>query len=371
MKPLRSDLSFLTACLDGSPEKLARISDGPERDWEGLIRAAASEFILPGLHHRLGEIGLRTPPEIGEFLAAVEDLNGERNVRILEETRAVGLLLNAAGIEPVALKGAAFLLAEVYPRPGCRYLCDLDLLVPCSQLTAAAEALERDGYKQDERDAMARFRHHYPQLQRPRTANDSGSSPVELHHSLGHGPARKLLSGEDVLRGSQPMEWNGVRIRIPSPEHLVTHLILHSQLHHCYSERIWPPLRAMYDLVALDRHFGQRLDWEWVRRRFQSCGQEFTLLLHLLQVREALGMPLPFAFDPGLAGRVRWARRRALNKWPRLRVTDPVYLACATLTRRTQFLTSIISAPGGWKCVARTLFQPGFYRRLLAEIVLR
>jgi hypothetical protein len=99
--------------------------------------------------------------------------------------------------------------------------------------------------------------------------------------------------------------------------------------------------------------------------------QEFTLLLHLLQVREALGMPLPFAFDPGLAGRVRWARRRALIKWPRLRVIDPVYLACATLTRRTQFLTSIISTPGGWKCAARTLFQPGFYRRLLAEIVLR
>ena len=100
---------------------------------------------------------------------------------------------------------------------------------------------------------MARFRHHYPQLQRPRGADSSRSAPVELHHSLGHGLSRKLLSGEDLLRGSSLKEWIGVRIRVPSPEHLVTHLILHAQLHHCYSERIWPPLRAMNDLAMVAR----------------------------------------------------------------------------------------------------------------------
>jgi hypothetical protein len=370
MKTLRSDQASLAACLDGSFESLARIPHGPEGDWEGLVRAASREFVLPTLSHCLGEIGVQSPPDVAEYLATVEDRNGARNIRILEEMRAIASILNGVGIEPLALKGAAFLLAGVYPKPGCRYLCDLDLLVPHADLRAAAEALERDGYRQDARDAMARFRHHYPQLQRP-CAGGSGSAPVELHHSLGHGVSRRILSGEEILLDSQLVEWNGVRIRVPSAEHLATHLILHSQVHHSYSERIWPPIRAMYDLVVLDRHFGPRLNWARIQQRFQSCGQQSVLLLHLLQVQKTLGMPLPFAFRLGWIGRVGWMRRKALHRWPALRMADPVYLASATLSRRIQFLTSIVSAPGGWKSAAQTLVRPGFYRRLLAEIVLR
>jgi hypothetical protein len=370
MKALHSDLASLAACLDGSFESRARIPHGPEGDWEGLIRAASRELVLPALSRCFRRIGVEPPPEVAEFLATVEDLNSSRNIRILEEMWTIASILNGLGIEPVALKGAAFLLAGVYPEPGCRYLCDLDLLVSQSDLRAAAEALERDGYRQDGRDAMARFRHHYPQLQRP-SAEGAGSAPVELHHSLGHGVSRRILSGGEMMRGSQLVEWKGVRIRVPSPEHLATHLILHSQVHHCYSERIWPPIRAMYDLAVLDRHFGPRLDWADVERRFQSCGQRSTLLLHLLQVRKTLGMPLPFAFDLGWIGRAQWMRRQALNRWPALRMADPVYLASATLSRRIQFLTSIVSAPGGWKSAAQTLVRPGFYRRLLSEIVLR
>jgi hypothetical protein len=46
-------------------------------------------------------------------------------------------------------------------------------------------------------------------------------------------------------------------------------------------------------------------------------------------------------------------------------------MASATLSRRIQFLASILSVPGGWKFAARTLYRSDFYRRLLAEIVLR
>lgn len=370
MQASRSDLASVAACLNGSFESLARIPHGAAGGWEGLISAASRELVLPALSGRLQEVGVQAPVEVAEFLATVEDLNYSRNVQILEEMRTIASILNGVGIEPVALKGAAFLLAGVYPKPGSRYLCDLDLLVPHSDLRVAAEALERDGYRQDGRDAMARFRHHYPQLQRPCDGGVCGV-PVELHHSLGHGISRRILSGEEMLRGSRPVEWNGVRIRVPSPEHLTTHLILHSQLHHSYSERIWPPIRAMYDLAVLDRHFGARLGWADIYRRFQSCGHRATLLLHLLQVRTTLGMPLPFAFKLGWIERARWMRRQALNRWPALRMADPVYLASATLSRRMQFLTSIVSAPGGWKSAAQTLVRPDFYRRLLAEIVLR
>jgi hypothetical protein len=338
------------------------LADG---DWDTLIRDAAAARMLPGVYRRLKETGVEIPPDTAEFLAAVEEMNRERNERIVDEAVAIARLLNGIGIEPVLLKGAVYLFEEVYPGSGCRYLCDLDLLIPASRSQAAMEALEREGYEADTSDRMARFRHHYPQLQRP------GGAPIELHHSLGHGVSRRLLSGAEVLRDSRLLEWRGVLVRIPSPEHLVTHLILHSQIHHAYSERIWPPLRAMHDLSMLDRHFASRLDWRAVRERFRVQSEEHTLLLHLLQVNQTLGMPLPFPIRPGWILRARWIRRKGLNRFPRLRFIDPVYLMFSTLSRRIRFLKSVALAPGVLKHAVRTLLQRGFYHRLIAEISLR
>jgi hypothetical protein len=369
----RQDMALLTACLNSNSEAMCRAMalGAAQFPWEALISAASAELVLPALHQRMAEISVNPPAEVSEFLAHVEDLNHARNAQIIEEAWAVAELLNRIGIEPVVLKGTALLLTGVYPTPGCRYLRDLDILVPRAQLGAAAAVLERDGYEPDTRDAMARFRHHYPQLQRPPAPDGSSSAPLELHYSLGPGVSGKLLTGEDLLRDSFVKEWNGVRIRVPSPEHLVTHLILHSQLRHCYSERIFPPLRAMFDLVMLNRHYGSSLDWEEVRRRFRTHRREPTLLLHLLQAREKLGLPLPFAFELGGIGQLRWVRRRALNRWPMLRFADPVYVVSSSLSRRMRFLKSVVAAPGGWKHAARMLFRSGFYRRLLADIALR
>ena len=355
----------VAAIFDDRPERGSRSLRLADSDWDALIPAAASELMLPGLSRRLKEIGVETPPGTGDFLTAVEEMNCERNERILDEAVAIARMLNCIGIEPVLLKGAAYLVEEVYPDPGCRYLCDLDLLIPASRSKEALAAFEREGYRADTSDRMARFRHHYPQLQRP------GGAPVELHHSLGHGLSRRLLSGEQILRNSRLLEWRGVLVRIPVPEHLVTHLILHSQIHHTYSERIWPPLRAMQDLSMLNRHFASRLDWAAVRERFRMQGEEHTLLLHLLQVSQTLGMPLPFAIEPQWILRARWMRRQVLHRFPKLRFIDPVYLGFSTLSRRIRFLKSVALVPGGWKHAVRTLLQRGFYGRLLAEISLR
>lgn len=366
-----SERALAAAFFDSRADGCLLAALQSEDDWEDLIRAAAAEFLLPELRRRLREIPLEIPSEMDDFLAAVEDVNRQRNEQILDEATAIARVLNGVGIEPVFLKGAAYLIEDVYSGRGCRYLCDLDLLIPACRSAEAADAMEHEGYLPDTRDGMACFRHHHPQLQRARASDGSGSAPVELHHSLGHGVSCRLLNGEDVFQASRLLEWRGVRIRVPSPEHLVTHLILHSQIHHTYSERMWPPLRAMRDLVMLSRHFGPRLDWAAVHERFRVHGEESTLLLHLLQVKAALGMPLPFAIELGWIGRIRWIRRQALNYWPALRLVDLVYLFSSTLSRRLRFLQSVLVIPGGWRQATRTLLRRGFYRRLLAEISLR
>lgn len=359
-RPLMRKL--LASLLSGRPAEPL-----PARDWESVIKAASAERLLPQLAGRLQE----APPEICGFVAAVRDLNRERNERILAEAWAIAHLLNGIDIEPVALKGCAYLLEGIYPHSGSRYLYDLDLLVPSARLPEAARVLEARGYVANTGDRMAHFRHHYPQLQRLETEDGPGSPPVELHHSLGIGRAGRLLDGEEVLRNSRLVESRQARIRVPSAEHLAIHLILHSQLHHSYSERIWPPLGAMCDLAMLIEHFGIQLDWSAVRERFRAHGEESTLLLHLLQLEETLGIAVPLSIRLSWIGLARWKRRQFLNRWPNLRFADPAYLVLSTLSRRLRLLRSIASAPRGRQLAARMLLETDFYRRLLAEISLR
>lgn len=365
-----SGRALITAFLDSRADSSLGAALKSDADWENLIAAAADEYVLPGLRCRLAEIGIAIPPRIEEFLAAVQEMNQERNEQILDEARAIAESLNALGIEPAFLKGAAYLVEGIYPVSG-RYLCDLDLLIPESRLSEAAAALETEGYQPDTSDEMATFRHHYPQLQRPRAADGAGSAPVELHRWFGHGVTRRLLSADEVLRDSRLIEWRGVRIRIPSPEHLVTHLILHSQLHHCYSERVWPPVRAMRDLVLMARHFAGRIDWDAVSDRFRSQGHEASLQLHLLQTFRTFGLECPMPIRPRGTVRLRLFRRWLLHYQPGLRFIDPVYLASSALSRRLQFLRSISAVPGGMQQAARMLMRRGFYRRLFAEVSLR
>jgi hypothetical protein len=353
---------ILASCLSGRfTEPLT------PAEWECFIKVASEERVLPQLAHRLPE----APPEILDFLADVQKLNRQRNERILDEASAIAQLSNGIDVQPVFLKGCAFLLEGLYPDPGSRYLCDLDVLIPGAQLSAVVQALELRGYRAVTGDRMAHLRHHYPPLQRPGTEDGFGYPPVELHHSLAIGRAGRLLSGDEVLRDSRLVEWRGARVRIPSPPHLVTHLVLHSQIHHSYSERIWPPLRALCDMAMLMQHYGEQLEWAAVNERFRAYGEKHTLLLHLLQVEETLGVSAPFAIRLGLIGLARWKRRQALNHWPNLRFADPVYLVLSTLSRRFRLLRSAMGAPRGWQLIARMLMRPDFYRRMLAEVSLR
>ena len=62
------------------------------------------------------------PAEIAGFLLAVESANRERNQAIVSELKAAVALLNGVGIQPVLLKGLAYLKAGVYEDLGHRYL---------------------------------------------------------------------------------------------------------------------------------------------------------------------------------------------------------------------------------------------------------
>jgi hypothetical protein len=355
---------FLYACLrnDGNAAR-ASVSESLQ-DWEPVVQAAMEDRLLPLLHSLIGELELSplVPTNVLDFLSAVEDLNRERNTHILNEVKFAARLLNEVGIEPVLLKGLAYLTMGVYSNPGARYLADIDVLLPESQLQAAAELLVRHGFEIDGSDQFGYFRHHHPPMRRP------GSAFIEIHHSLCVGKCGSLLPGREVIARSAPFDLDGVKVRVPCPEDLLTHLVLHSQILHPYNERIWPPLRAMYDLNVVLRCFGHVMDWNRIERRFRKAGKFGLLALHLLQVNESLGVEVPFQAKKSVLMRIRWLRRKLLRRIPGLRYFDPVYMFSTVLVRRLRVFWNMLGKPNGFTHLIRQLLTTGVYRRFAADV---
>ena len=369
MKPV----DLLSAYFATPPTRALPTHDRPfpSRDreeavsFDELIHAAEKERILPALHSRFQELGIlsQLPAEVANFLSAVEQLNLDRNHAILTELATVATLLNQAGIEPVLLKGAAYFATGVYENPATRYLRDIDLLIAEPQLLRAVDILKQNGFEPDLLDKFGDFRHHHPPLW------GSGCASFELHHSLGMGICRSLLPASEVLEQSLPFNFHGARVRVPSPEHLMTHLVLHSQIVHPYQERIWPPLRAMLDFLLLQRRFGSEINWMRIERRFRDFRQYGVLAMHLVQLQNVLGIEMPFPIRLTGLTYLRWLRRKLLRKLPVLRYFDPVYMYAAVLVRRLRLLGNALRAPGGWRYILKHLFAPGVYQSLIADVL--
>ena len=211
--------------------------------------------------------------------------------------RTLLAVFNAIDIEPILLKGAAYLVAGIINDMGARYVCDLESSGSGSQPGRGRGRPNCTRLRtRFDRCHGAFPRHHYPQLQKP-----GESSPVELHDSIGAGVSRRILSGEEMVRDSQAMEWRGMGTRPftrasgDAPDRAFPGS---SRL----AKRSGRRCAALYDLSELSSFFGNLLDPEAVRARFRKHGKETTLLLHLLQAQAVLGISPAFAFELGWWG---------------------------------------------------------------------
>jgi hypothetical protein len=363
------DLShhFLRSCfhLNDCEAWMKTQTQGAGWDWERLFAEASDEAVLPALYGRMHSLGLSDslPHPVLDFLSSVESLNAERNDSILAEVKVAVRLLNQIGIQPVLLKGVAYLTTGVYDAPAARYLADVDLLISETQIDRAVQILIENGFEAMEGDPFARFRHHHPPLRRP------GAVHFELHHTLIMGDTSILLPVSEVIASSTVVDLDGSQVRVPCPEHMMAHLIMHSQLQHSYDERIWPPIKAMYDLVLLQRRFGDEINWNRLAQRFRAAGHYRTFALHLLRIQDSLGFYPPVRLELTARLRVAWWRREILRRFPMLRYLDPVYMFSIVAGRRLRMAAKILQTPRGLSCLCSELLKAHIYRSFLGDMV--
>jgi hypothetical protein len=256
--------------------RAALLDDGV--DWEGVVSQASEQFVLAAFAAAVRDLGLDASldPDLGGFLSAVHAANVERNRQLRAQLAEVIAPLNRIGIEPVLLKGAVRLVDDLYPDLGWRMMWDLDVLVPEAGFASAIDALRITGYV-----ATRAVDHSRKDVKLRR----QGRANVEIHKELfGSKRQQRLLTGAQVISGSQPVAVDGATVRLPSTAHQFVHLIGHSQIGHNGYTYGRISLRDRLEAAAMVHWLPESLEWETVYMRFAAAGYRRPLLAFLLSL---------------------------------------------------------------------------------------
>jgi hypothetical protein len=269
-----------------------------------LFEAASYQLVTPALAYSLnGQQGV--PSKAHDYLQGVFYLNSQRNRSLLDGFTEPLRALNAAGIEPVLLKGLASIVSGLYPDPAMRMLGDVDLLVGEHEGADAARALASVGFEPNVPEgADYREHHHLP----PQRHRDTGVI-VELHLRVVKRQWDASLDARSMRREARSIRLDGCSAFVPSPTHRVVHNIVHNQLSHSNYMKYRLDVRQMLELAAIGQRYATEIDWASARRAFGSTGQP-RLFDDTLETASALfGVSIGGVSPRSAPGRLRALQR--------------------------------------------------------------
>jgi hypothetical protein len=248
------------------------------------------------------------PEPVQEFLADVVRRNRLRNLAVRDQLGEALRRLNAAGLEPVLLKGAAGLLGDEPLRRDGRILCDLDVLVRPSETDAALTALMAGGYRLFRR-RQGETPHAVAELVR-----DKVRATIDLHQRPPGPPGMAEIA--DLRERASRIEVDGGRALIPDAASQLYLLVLHDQFHDgdYWSGRL--NLRHLLDIGDLSRD--PALDWARLDALVRTAVVRHALDTELIDAGWLTGRRIP----DGRRGRawpwLQHRRRLAQVAWPGL-----------------------------------------------------
>jgi hypothetical protein len=255
--------------------------------WEHIVEASSHHFVTPALAWCVRD---RTdiPSECRDYFAAALALNDERNQRLTKALVRIVAALNASGIEPTLLKGAARLVDGIYPAAKLRFLVDLDVLVAADLSAEAAAAVRRIGFDMETDAAVDPQFHHLPML----CDRDTGDG-VEIHTKLTPAPYDAIIPTAWFIENADPFQLQQRRVRLPNATASLAHNVVHNQLQHRSYRWGQIELRQLLDLVMIRARHEHVIDWSELDRRFSSVGTGEVLATYLEFASVLFGQPAP------------------------------------------------------------------------------
>ncbi len=245
-----------------------------ETTLENIVRISSTLLALPAmhrgfrqaieLHDRLDETF--EDEEFLQFLAEVAEQNKCRNRSIRDQMLVVKKTLEAAGIQPIWLKGAAHLLDGWELMGETRFLSDIDLLVSELELPQAIEALGNSSFH-PQPDQFDNDHHHYPRL-------------YHEHHSVGVEVHRRIVREADGLfnrwlaenNATEEVMWANHQWIVPSLKTRLFHLVHHTMMQNNRFEKHTISLRDQLDFSNLCKNGLIHQDVYEVGRIYSNSG---------------------------------------------------------------------------------------------------
>lgn len=258
--------------------------------WERLLRQARRADLLGRLALLLQREGLasRVPAFARGHLEAAVVLTEAQHLEIRREVAHIERALAPLALQPVLLKGAAYLVSDAPAALG-RTFDDVDLLVPRERLSETEAHLMMGGWvtthlsPYDQR-YYREWMHELPPMQ-----HGARQSVLDVHHAIlpetAHvRPSSALLLERAVVVARAP-SW-----RVLAPPDMV----LHSMTHLFHNEELSHGLRDLSDLDLLLRHHGAQAGfWDDLLQRADALQLVRTLHYGLQNTHRLLGTPVP------------------------------------------------------------------------------
>ncbi len=294
MTPLSAaDRAGILGLLSVTPS--AEAAGSPDVSWDGIL-SYAGRSLAPLILHGMGERGTAHAPQgVVEILRERRDRVAQAHILQVAVLRAAGGTLDAAGVPFIALKGAA-LGPQVYPDPVHRPMSDIDLWVAPDRIGDALGALAAHGFHDSARST----------LQLPadqvriewRLVRAGAPLEVELHARLPSLEGLAWATFGGAWQAGRVVELAGMRTRVLSPEHQLTHVCLHLARRNGFTTG----LSHLVDVARIAARW--RDSWDW-RRMVRDWRQERVaewILLALVLARDLLGAPVPDDLEGESAG---------------------------------------------------------------------
>lgn len=275
-----------------------------EKEWLVLIQVANTHRLVPAIGGalRLHGDAIAIPSDVRDYFVAIYEQNKLRNEALRDQLSSLIVALNTHGIEPLLLKGMAELFIPRLPDPEMRFVGDIDLLIPESDLERAVEIALSLGYRPRAGEmTIAPGEHHYPALFHPECR-----AAVEIHRTLGRKRFVNRFHSAELFARARRRSQDGMRFLVLNETDAAVYLAYHTQLHHLNLDGEIRGARHL-DLLALNLLGAGEIDPATVEKWFAKHEVMDALQVELALIREIFGFEAK-GFSPLSASAERRAR---------------------------------------------------------------